>query len=40
MLDYQLVRFYNTRIFGHTYCIFLFYVVVLLVADLYFYRLE
>lgn len=22
MLDYQLVRFYNTRIFGHTYCIF------------------
>lgn len=22
MLDYQLVMFYNTRIFGHTYCIF------------------
>lgn len=22
MLDYQLVRFYNTRVFGHTYCIF------------------
>lgn len=22
MLDYQLVRFYDTRIFGHTYCIF------------------
>lgn len=22
MLGYQLVRFYNTRIFGHTYCIF------------------
>lgn len=22
MIDYQLVRFYNTRIFGHTYCIF------------------
>lgn len=22
MLDYQLVRFYNPRIFGHTYCIF------------------
>lgn len=28
MLDYQLVMFYNPRIFGHTYCIFLFYVVV------------
>lgn len=27
MLDYQLVMLYNTRIFGHTYCIF-FYVVV------------
>lgn len=27
MLDYQLVRFYNPRIFGYTYCIF-FYVVV------------
>lgn len=23
MLDYQLVRFYNPRIFGYTYCIFL-----------------
>lgn len=22
MIDYQLVRFYDTRIFGHTYCIF------------------
>lgn len=22
MLDYQLFRFYNPRIFGHTYCIF------------------
>lgn len=22
MLDYQLVMFYNTRIFGHTYCNF------------------
>lgn len=22
MLDYELVRFYNPRIFGHTYCIF------------------
>lgn len=22
MLDYQLVGFYNPRIFGHTYCIF------------------
>lgn len=22
MLDYQLVMFYNTRIFEHTYCIF------------------
>lgn len=28
MLDYQLVGFYNPRIFGYTYCIFLFYVVV------------
>lgn len=28
MLDYQLVRFYNPRIFGYAYCIFLFYVVV------------
>lgn len=22
MLDYQLVRFYDARIFGHTYCKF------------------
>ena len=22
MLDYQLVRFYNTRVFGHAYCKF------------------
>lgn len=22
MLDYQLVMFYDPRIFGHTYCIF------------------
>lgn len=22
MLDYQLVRFYDTHIFGHTYCKF------------------
>lgn len=22
MFDYQLVSFYNTRIFGHTYCKF------------------
>lgn len=22
MIDYQLVRFYYTRIFGHTYCNF------------------
>lgn len=22
MLDYQLFRFYDTRIFGHTYCKF------------------
>lgn len=28
MLDYQLVRFYDTRIFGHTYCKFFIYVVV------------
>lgn len=37
MFDYQLVRFYNTRIFGHTYC--KFFVLCggfLLVADLYF----
>lgn len=37
MLDYQLVRFYNTRIFGHTYCIFFCFMWwFLLVADLYF----
>lgn len=37
MLDYQLVRFYNTRIFGHTYCnFFCFMWWFLLVADLYF----
>lgn len=37
MLDYQLVRFYNTRIFGHTYCIFFYFMWwFLLVADLYF----
>lgn len=24
MLDYQLVGFYNPRIFGHTYCNFFF----------------
>lgn len=37
MLDYQLVRFYNPRIFGYTYCNF-FYSMwwFLLVADLYF----
>lgn len=28
MLDYQLVRFYDTRIFGHIIVNFLFYVVV------------
>lgn len=38
MLDYQLVRFYNTRIFGHTYCIFFYFMWwFLLVADLYFF---
>mgnify|MGYP000239485643 FL=1 len=37
MIDYQLVRFYNTRIFGHTYCIFFCFMWwFLLVADLYF----
>lgn len=37
MLDYQLVRFYNTRIFGYTYCIFFCFMWwFLLVADLYF----
>lgn len=37
MLDYQLVRFYDTRIFGHTYCIFFYFMWwFLLVADFYF----
>lgn len=37
MLDYQLVRFYYTRIFGHTYCIFFYFMWwFLLVADFYF----
>lgn len=37
MLDYQLVRFYNTRIFGHTYCIFFYFMWwFLLVANFYF----
>lgn len=37
MLDYQIVRFYNTRIFGHTYCIFFYFMWwFLLVADFYF----
>lgn len=37
MLDYQLVRFYNTRIFGHTYCIFFYFMWwFLLVSDFYF----
>lgn len=37
MLDYQLVSFYNTRIFGHTYCIFFYFMWwFLLVADFYF----
>lgn len=37
MPNYQLVRFYNTRIFGHTYCrFFCFMWWFLLVADLYF----
>lgn len=37
MLDYQLVRFYDTRIFGYTYCIFFYFMWwFLLVADFYF----
>lgn len=37
MLDYQLVRFYNPRIFGYTYCIFFYFMWwFLLVADFYF----
>lgn len=37
MLDYQLVMFYNSRIFGHTYCIFFYFMWwFLLVADLCF----
>lgn len=37
MLDYQLVRFYDTRIFGHTYCKFFYFMWwFLLVVDLYF----
>lgn len=37
MTDYQLVRFYNSRIFGHTYCIFFYFMWwFLLVADFYF----
>lgn len=37
MLDYQLVMFYNTRVFGHTYCIFFYFMWwFLLVADFYF----
>lgn len=37
MPDYQLVRFYNPRIFGHTYCIFFYFMWwFLLVADFYF----
>lgn len=37
MPDYQLVMFYNTRIFGHTYCIFFCFMWwFLLVTDLYF----
>ena len=37
MLDYQLVRFYNPRIFGHTYCNFFYFMWwFLLVADFYF----
>lgn len=37
MLDYQLVMFYNPRIFGHTYCIFFYFMWwFLLVADFYF----
>ena len=37
MPDYQLVMFYNPRIFGYTYCIFFYFMWwFLLVADLYF----
>lgn len=37
MIDYQLVMFYNTRIFGYTYCIFFYFMWwFLLVADFYF----
>lgn len=37
MPDYQLVMFYNPRIFGHTYCIFFYFMWwFLLVADFYF----
>ena len=37
MLDYQLVMFYNPRIFGHTYCNFFYFMWwFLFVADLYF----
>lgn len=37
MLDYQLVIFYNPRIFGHTYCNFFYFMWwFLLVADFYF----
>lgn len=37
MLYYQLVRFYNPRIFGHTYCNFFYFMWwFLLVADFYF----
>lgn len=37
MPDYQLVMFYNIRIFGHTYCIFFYFMWwFLLVADFYF----
>lgn len=37
MLDYQLVRFSNPRIFGHTYCNFFYFMWwFLLVADFYF----
>lgn len=37
MLDYQLVRFYNPRIFVHTYCNFFYFMWwFLLVADFYF----
>ena len=37
MPDYQLVGFYNPRIFGHTYCNFFYFMWwFLLVADLYF----